>query len=1108
MKSMLTMWVVLLCGTIVSGQQHMELLSRVNYQAGVNDVWGYVAPDGTEYALVGLNTGVSIVSLADPTAAEELHFVSGANSNWRDLKTYGDYAYIVNETGQGLMVIDLSALPGSVSHSNYVVPMPGGGSINRCHNLYIDSLGRIYLVGCDANDGGVVVLDAEADAERPPVIAQGPGIYAHDVFVRGDYMFASEIYRGELAIYDISDLDNMVLTVRGSTPFNFTHNAWTTPDNDYVFTTDERANAYVAAYDISDKTAMVETDRHRPLATEGRGVIPHNVHVTDERFLVTSHYTDGVIVVDANRPGNLVQVGSYDTFGGPDGGFSGCWGAYPFLPSGVVLASDRQNGLHVLGVDYRRACYLEGRVTDYVTGQPVFDADVEILGGDLNRASTDLDGLYATGQVTEGSYEVRYSAAGYVPATLPVELVAGEVVVRDVRLVPLAAVVDLSGHVRAVYDSAAVAGAHVMWSNGDFVHGAFSDVDGRYVTGGVVWAPYGGWAAAWSFRERALDTVVVSGAADWPTVYMEKGYEDGFVLDQGWRVSGAPGRGAWVRAEPVGQRSAGVLTAPETDLPDDSGDLCYVTGNGAASAEKDGVTGGSTRLESPPIDLSLYNEAEIVWHEWRYFEDAPEALWRFGVRQKGTDFELGLVNTGSAGWEENSLAADQIFELPGFDRDSSFQIFFTIQNPDTTGIAEGGIDGFRIRDTRFARIFSVDSTTVCAGSELRFYDNNAHTVAWEWTFSYDTVEINSSERSPVIQFELPGSYDARLVAYSCFGDTLEFSLPGFVEVYGPPAADFEFLPPSPTGAVVTFFNESEYATSYEWHFGDGSVDFGRDPVHEYEEDGVYEVTLIVKSICGADTITYDLEVVTPPVAGFEADTSLLCIGGNLQFFDMSSSNVTEWLWHFEGGFPEMSTDTNPVVRYAVAGTYGAQLIVTGKGGRDTFRLDDVVLVMDVPTADFGYQAMARVVEFENMSSNATSYLWEFGDGAVSTEASPVHEYENNGSYVVVLHAENECGVVRDSVEITVVNTGGEALLRSDLELSPNPFGAYLQLRWHAAVPVRVELYDLWGRRVLERHADAGAAEMRLEPGLGAGVYLLVLRDPDGRVMSTRRVVRQ
>src|SRR5690606_3855224 len=124
-------------------------------------------------------------------------------------------------------------------------------------------------------------------------------------------------------------------------------------------------------------------------------------------------------------------------------------------------------------------------------------------------------------------------------------------------------------------------------------------------------------------------------------------------------------------------------------------------------------------------------------------------------------------------------------------------------------------------------------TTVCAGSELRFYDNNAHTVAWEWTFSYDTVEINSSERSPVIRFDLPGSYDARLVAYSCFGDTLEFSLPGFVEVYGPPVADFEFLPPSPTGAVVSFFNESAYASAYEWHFGDGSVDFSRDPVHEY-----------------------------------------------------------------------------------------------------------------------------------------------------------------------------------------------------------------------------------------------------------------------------------
>ena len=67
------------------------------------DVWGWVDPDdSTEYALVGLTTGVSIVSLADPANATEVAFMPGANSTWRDIKTWGNYAYVTNEKSNGV----------------------------------------------------------------------------------------------------------------------------------------------------------------------------------------------------------------------------------------------------------------------------------------------------------------------------------------------------------------------------------------------------------------------------------------------------------------------------------------------------------------------------------------------------------------------------------------------------------------------------------------------------------------------------------------------------------------------------------------------------------------------------------------------------------------------------------------------------------------------------------------------------------------------------------------------------------------------------------------------------------------------------------------------
>jgi hypothetical protein len=68
-----------------------------------------------------------------------------------------------------------------------------------------------------------------------------------------------------------------------------------------------------------------------------------------------------------HNPDNLVEVGNFDSFLGQDGGFPGVWGTYPFLPSGKILASDRNNGLFVFIPNYVRACYLEGSVVDSVT---------------------------------------------------------------------------------------------------------------------------------------------------------------------------------------------------------------------------------------------------------------------------------------------------------------------------------------------------------------------------------------------------------------------------------------------------------------------------------------------------------------------------------------------------------------------------------------------------------------------------------------------------------------------------------------------------------------------------------------------------------------------
>ena len=212
-------------------------------------------------------------------------------------------------------------------------------------------------------------------------------------------------------------------------------------DGKVAFTTDEVSDAPVAAYDISDLDNIVELDQYRPIATLGEGVVPHNVHVWED-WLILSYYDDGGIIVDASRPHNLIEVGNFDTFFGF--GFGGAWGAYPFLPSGIVLVTDIANGLFILDATYVRACFLEGHVTDAATSLPISNVTVEIDSEQPNFATTGIEGEYETGQAIPGTFMVTFSAAGYLTQIIEVDLNNGAVTELDVELVPLDQAVDFA----------------------------------------------------------------------------------------------------------------------------------------------------------------------------------------------------------------------------------------------------------------------------------------------------------------------------------------------------------------------------------------------------------------------------------------------------------------------------------------------------------------------------------------------------------------------------------------------------------------------------------------------------------------------------------------
>jgi choice-of-anchor B domain-containing protein len=462
------LFISLLC-TCVSAQSafNTALRDNLDYNTNLNDVWGYVAPDGTEYALVGLYNRLSIVSLADPDNIVEVASVIGANSTWRDMKTYGEHAYVVAEKGQdGILSVDLSNLPTSVTYQFYNINNLPSGDLKQAHNLFIDEdTGLAYLAGASfasgrVNNGGMVIYDVATTPGVPVFVAFGPSIYSHDVFVQNGLMYASEIYEGKLTIYDVSDLQNITTVGNTLTPTTFTHNAWASADGNYVFTTDERRGASTAAYGISDLNDIMLMDEFRPARSLNTSTIPHNVHVHNN-YLVISHYTDGVEIVDATDPDNLIEIAYYDTWTGGDGGFSGSWGAYPFLPSGLVLASDIDNGLFVFQVDYQRASRLAGNITDAATGAVLNNVTVTIADPAGTTDGSIATGNYKTGAAADGMINVTYALSGYEPQTMAVDFKRGEETTQDVALASSTLPVTLSSFTAAPFGKSS---ARLAWS--------------------------------------------------------------------------------------------------------------------------------------------------------------------------------------------------------------------------------------------------------------------------------------------------------------------------------------------------------------------------------------------------------------------------------------------------------------------------------------------------------------------------------------------------------------------------------------------------------------------------------------------------------------------
>jgi len=714
MKQTLLLIIGLICFTIQAQQSlNTNFLGQKSYSEELSDIWGY-EKEGSEYALVGVYNGISVVDVTTPSSPVELAFFEGDQSIWRDLKTWGDYLYCINESNGGLQIVNLAEVINGDLNPTYIENTDLG--FTTAHNIFIDENGILYVFGSNYSSGGCEMYDLTINPESPTFLGVFDDYYFHDGMVRGDTLWGGAIYNGVFSVVDVSDKANPEIIGSHATPNTFAHNCWISDDGEYLFTTDEVSGAYVAAYDVSNLDDIQEVDRIQ--AWSGyTDVIPHNTHV-DGDFVVTSYYRDGVSIVDISNPSNLIEVGYYDTSDDFSGnGFNGAWGTYPWLPSGNILVTDIENGLFVIEPKYTNASFLEGIITDANTSAPMSNVTIQIVGENYSSLSS-LDGSYETGTADAGVYMVAFTSPGYEDLIVEVTLASGENFEFSVQLVPLESFALQISVVDAV-DLIGLSSASVHVYNDDFDFDWLSAQDG-FVSSNLFPGTYNISIGIWGYQTLCSEFTIVSSQQE-IAFELDKGYSDDFSIDLGWTVQSESSltAGEWERGVPNGTGYQGELMNPNSDADGDCGSEAFITGNLAnASFYEADVDGGRTTLLSPLMDFSSSQSVTLSFSTW--FQNAG------GQGTPNDSLVIKLTNgtetilldyrnaqSSSAIWEQHTIEVS----ASSLELTESMQLIVETMDYDGSGhLVEAGFDKFLVLE-------SILSISEVNKSQLQVYPN-------------------------------------------------------------------------------------------------------------------------------------------------------------------------------------------------------------------------------------------------------------------------------------------------------------------------------------------------------------------------------------------------
>ncbi|HRG28261.1 MAG TPA: GEVED domain-containing protein [Chitinophagales bacterium] len=285
------------------------------------------------------------------------------------------------------------------------------------------------------------------------------------------------------------------------------------------------------------------------------------------------------------------------------------------------------------------------------------------------------------------------------------------------------------------------------------------------------------------------------------------------------------------------------------------------------------------------------------------------------------------------------------------------------------------------------------------------------------------------------------------------------------------------------GATINL-DAGEGAAFYVWSTGSDAQSI------DVTSSGTYSVTYYANESCYVS----DSAVITiypNPVIDLGGDGGI-CEGAYLN----AENTGADYLWN--------TGDTTQTLFISTSGTYYVDVVsAAGCANSDTITLS----ITPLPTADFDViTGEGLIAVFTSLATDAVTWLWDFGDGTISTIENPDHTYPTDGSYVVTLVVTNDCGadIYTTTIQVTTgINT--QHFVDGGLTIFPNPASTSITvdlLISQTGLPSSIKIYDMTGNIVANMEQVFGEQISLPITNLSSGNYMVVATNGIKTAMSS------